>query len=1104
VLPGITGTLFTATFLERRLPSLARRGREPAPAPAAARAALAKWWARVRAECGPATSVRALADTAASRLASSLGFALESRRMLTDTLWLARLDHPRGSLPAAVVAWGSRFDAARRDVSRAALAAGSRWAVIYNGPSLRLADVGPGSSRRHLDFALDLVADGEAAARTLSALCGALRDAGPDGRPALDLLVDAADEEGRLICAGLRGGVVAALEQLCDGLAGGRGAVPLGRAYDEAQTAVYRLLFLSFAEARQLVPAWHPVYRRGYTMAALRSDAESRRTTGSWAAFQAMSRLAHEGCEAGDLRVPAFNGRLFAPGLSPMLERRRVGDDRMATILDALSFTTLGGVRHRISYAELGVEEIGSIYESLLDHEPAWQAGARPQTRARSGSRHVALARTGGARRKQTGTYYTPVPITRYLVRQALGPLTANAGAESVLSLRVVDPAMGSGAFLVAACRFLAEAYEEALVREGACHAADVTEGDRASFRRLVAQRCLYGVDLNPAAVQLARVSLWLTTLAADKPLGFLDHRLRCGDSLVGATLADILARRPARRARPTGPDQPLLFAHDEWHAAQRRALPVRRAFEDEPDDTAGDVRRKESALTALADRADRLKRVADLWCARSAGRVPSRDAEFDALACHLVDGTGPLPPAVAERVLGDASRAAGEARYLHWPLEFPEIFCDELGRERPDGGFDAVIGNPPWEMLRADGHRSADARAGHTMRFARDSGVYRARSIGHVNEYQLFVERAVGLARHGGRLGLVVPRGLAGDQGAAPLRHLLLGQCSTDAIVGFENRRGVFPIHRGVRFLLVTATRGGETREVRCRFGLQDPGTLEALAERPREEALPIAFTPALLERLSGPDLAIPDVRSPADLALAERLCALHPRLTGGGGWDARFGRELNATDDRAHFSTDGTGLPVIDGRNVSPFRVDVAGAAWRVDRATAARLLDETATFGRARLAFRDVAAATNRTTLIAGIVPAGCVTTHTLFCLRTRLPVADQWVLAALLNSYVANYFVRLRVSSHVSLAIVQSLPVPRVIASSALGRRLGAAARDLSEGRDEGGATEAILQADAALAYGLAPREFDLVLETFPLVAREARDRARDAFSRGGRR
>jgi len=1093
---GITGSLLSRTFLERRLSALVRTA--DIPSPPRARTILAEWWRRAKAGSGPATSVRALTDTMAAHLATSVGYALEGRGAVSDSLWLARLEHASGSVPAAIVGWSAPFGPARRDVTRAALAAGSRWAVLLNGPIVRIADLGPASSRRHLDFAMDLVTDHDDASWCLVAMLAALRTTHAGATCALDAIVDTADVEGRRLCAALRDGVVVALEQLCEALAGGARTPPsLAAAYDDAQTAVYRLLFLSFAEARRLVPSWHPVYGRAYTIAALRAEAEGRSTVGLWSAFRAMSRLAHEGCDVGDLHVPAWNGRLFAPGRAPGLELGRLDNERLASALEALSSTTVSGIRERVAYADLGVEELGGVYESLLDYEPAWDA-VEGKTGAR---RRVVLARTARGRRKETGTFYTPVALTRYLVRQAIGPLVAGVSADTILSRRIVDPAMGSGAFLVAACRFMADAYEDALVRDGACAAGDIGDQDRATFRRLIAQRCLYGVDLNPAAVQLARVSLWLTTLAADRPLGFLDHRLRCGDSLVGATLADLLGNRPpsgSRRAR--GDRQLPLFDAGEWQAARRSVLPVRLGFEREPDDTAADVRRKESAFTALGAEEEPWRLVADLWCSRWAGASPVRDAEFEAVAQHLVAGTGPLAPSSAARVVTAARDSAKRSRYLHWPLEFPEVFCDEHGRERPDGGFDAVVGNPPWEMLRADEGRRADDRADRTLRFARDSGVYHARSHGHANEYQLFVERAVRLARPGGRFGLVLPHGFACDQGAAPLRHLLIDDCTTEALVGFENRRGVFPIHRGVRFLLVSGSRGGTTRELRCRFGLQDPESLDGLAERPPGEALPIAFTPALLERLSGPDLAIPDVRSPADLALAEKLCALHPRLPDAGGWDARFGRELNATDDREHFTAIGPGLPVIDGRHVSAYRVDVAASDRRLPRAAARRLLDEARTFGRARLAFRDVASATNRTTLIAALVPAGCVTTHTLFCLRTPLTMADQWLLCALLNSYVANFFVRLRVTSHVSLSIVQALPVPRPPAASPLGRALGAAARAAAAGD---GAAAITAQSLAAVAYGLDAVELDVVLESFPLVDPGDRERVRVSFSRAGR-
>jgi hypothetical protein len=149
----------------------------------------------------------------------------------------------------------------------------------------------------------------------------------------------------------------------------------------------------------------------------------------------------------------------------------------------------------------------------------------------------VSLVRGSGVR-KATGSFYTPQPLADYLVRRTLGPLVQDAAPDHILRLRVVDPAMGSGAFLVAACRFLAGAYESALVRHGGCHSSDIGESERVSIRRTIAERCLYGVDKNPFAVNLAKLSLWLVTLARDEPFTFVDHALRHGDSAPAASNA--------------------------------------------------------------------------------------------------------------------------------------------------------------------------------------------------------------------------------------------------------------------------------------------------------------------------------------------------------------------------------------------------------------------------------------------------------------------------------------------------------------------------------------------------------------------------------------
>ena len=351
---------------------------------------------------------------------------------------------------------------------------------------------------------------------------------------------------------------------------------------------------------------------------------------------------------------------------------------------------------------------------------------------------------------------------------------------------------MGSGAFLVASCAFLADAYESAMVRSGTCRSGDLGPGERASIRRTIAERCLFGVDLNPMAVQLARLSLWLATLAADRPLSFLDHHLQTGDSLIGAWLASLGQPPRTVRRRPVPRGGPSLFDDTTVRAALRVAVPLRFSLALEPNDTPEHVRQKERTLSAIGQPETLLskwKRVADLWCAHwfADGAAPS--AAFGPLSDAILRGPGALPPALAMRYLEKARSIAAARRFFHWELEFPEAFFDQHGRRLPDAGFDAVVGNPPWDMIRAetgpnDRRSNTRAAAAALVRFTRDSGIYSAQSDGHANRYQLFVERAVALTRPGGRIGLVLPTGLIGDHGSAPLRRLLFSRCGVETLV--------------------------------------------------------------------------------------------------------------------------------------------------------------------------------------------------------------------------------------------------------------------------------------------------------------------------------
>jgi hypothetical protein len=393
---------------------------------------------------------------------------------------------------------------------------------------------------------------------------------------------------------------------------------------------------------------------------------------------------------------------------------------------------------------------------------------------------------------------------------------------------------------------------------------------------------------------------------------------------------------------------------------------------------------------------------------------------------------------------------------------------------------------------------------AGQLTRFVRQSGVYKACAEGHANQYQMFVERSISLLKQGGRLGLVLPWGLASDHGSAALRRLLFERCATDTIVGFENSAGIFPIHRGVRFLLLSASPGGTTREVRCRLGERDPAVLDDTAVAPEAEAVcerGVTLTPALLRRLSGPGLAIPYIRRKPELQLVERLVANWPALADERGWGARFGRELNRSDDRSRFSTGMMGMPVVEGKHVDPFAVRLQDCEFRVaDKAALPGGRELREAVGRHRLAYRDVASSTNRLTLISAIVPPGAVTVHTLYCLRNVMPVDDQAVLCCLLNSFVANYLVRLWVTTHLGTATVERLPVPRPPATSRAAMRLRDLGRELltSGGHKPGAYAE--VQGLAASLYGLSADEFALVLESFPLVDAGTREAAADCHRR----
>lgn len=285
------------------------------------------------------------------------------------------------------------------------------------------------------------------------------------------------------------------------------------------------------------------------------------------------------------------------------------------------------------------------------------------------------------------------------------------------------------------------------------------------------------------------------------------------------------------------------------------------------------------------------------------------------------------------------------------------------------------------------------------------------------------------------------------------------------------------------------------------CRFGLDDPSELETIpdvGDRPSQPSHPITLTPAFLESLSGSNVAVPELRHEADLRILERIVRTVPRLDAADGWHVRFGRELNATDDRGCFHGGRSGLAVLEGKHIEPFRAFPEKSTLRIAERDAARLLDRATTFSRARLAYRDVASSTNRLSLIAAVLPAGVVTTHSLFCLKTLLAGDNQAFLCAMLNSYVANYLVRQVMTTHLGSATVEALRVPKPRFDAPLFEEIVELAHGVRRAHDA--EAHARVQAAAAQCYGLGVDDFAHILTTFPLVDETERRSALEEFRR----
>jgi hypothetical protein len=677
------------------------------------------------------------------------------------------------------------------------------------------------------------------------------------------------------------------------------GGITKEQYFQELLRLVYRLIFLLTVEERGVL---HPdganaeakqLYDAGYALRRLRERSVKRSAHDRFGDLWEGLKVAFRGLARGEdrLGLPALGG-LFAEDQCPHLDLARLENRALLSAVFRLSWLREGSSLSRVNWRDMGPEELGSVYESLLELVPQIGSAGRGFSFATGGE-------TKGNVRKTTGSYYTPDSLVQVLLDSALDPVMADAvaahpedPAEALLSLSIVDPACGSGHFLLAAGRRLAVQVAR-LRANGTPSAAQY----RTALRQVVG-RCIFGVDLNPMAVELCRVSLWMEAVEPGRPLSFLDSHIQHGNALLGAT-PELLAKGvPDAAWAPIEGDNrstaSLLKRRNRAAAGGQRGLDL---FKKPAETEADQVTRAISALEAAPDAdlqaVEAKKRswqtiqgsaayahqrfVADAWCAAFVWPKPAIEesqrpavvdaAPTDEIFRQMRDGVQQPPPLMAKTV----ADLAAQYHFFHWHLQFPQAF--------KRGGFDVVLGNPPWERVKLQEQEffasrsveianaanaaarkkliaklpeenpqlwgewcAASRRAEGGSHVIRNSGRFPLCGKGDVNTYAVFAEHNRASIGKSGRAGFISPTGIVTDDTTKEFFQALVDGSQLRAIYDFQSGPGLFGAigHGTFKFALITIT--GQASPASAEFSfysrtVQEARSPEKLFKLTREE---------------------------------------------------------------------------------------------------------------------------------------------------------------------------------------------------------------------------------------------------------------------------
>jgi len=736
--------------------------------------------------------------------------------------------------------------------------------------------------------------------------------------------------------------------------------------YAEILYLIYRIIFLLFAEQRGLMPGRTSLYAGQYSITRLR-DLAMRNTALAdhhgdlWEGLKVTFRMLQKGVP--ELDIYGYNGMLFSIEKTPTLACLACSNTNLLRAIRCLTLIEKDKVLQRISYLDLGVEEIGSIYESLLEYTPRLSATQESiDKRTIPANRFFLDPR--GTTRKTTGSYYTNPQLVNELIKSALVPIVRDrlekaglplfpskqggdvqeplcdyssltdpqkaTGEKALLHIKVCDPACGSAPFLIAAVNMMGQ--ELARIRTQDLYPA---EKDVRRARRDVLTHCIYGVDINPMAVALAKVSLWIDCAVEDQPLNFLDHHIKWGNSLIGATPALLKKGIPLEAfTAVTGDDKTITAQirknHSSRSKAQNKKQKIQLSISHEkpkaksgrglaeqyfdlieiPENSPAQVTSKQVEYGKLITSEEylRKKREADFWTAAFFWPLNKEQKYFPTqeMFIRLRENPQSIDQEFLNQVVAIAH--AGGNRFFHWHLEFPEVF--------KKGGFDVIIGNPPWEKMKLQEREFFAARAPNianaqhaasrrkmitdlkhsadendlelykaywnalrtqesSNKFVRNSQRFPLTGKGDMNTYALFAELAVQNINPQGYLGIIVKTGIASDDTTKDFFGALVDNRSITSFIDFSNKKGIFPaVVPNERFSLFTATGAGEGPKAFL------VSVLNETIEKAQDHSHAYTITSEEIFKMNPNTKTCPLFFNPSDLKLCLHLYSLNPVL--------------------------------------------------------------------------------------------------------------------------------------------------------------------------------------------------------------------------------